>query len=296
MSQLGNAASEPCARARRPSPSASERSGRTLTKSPLVARIRSPRAAGSVIALRCRSATSRTSTTPNLRSGQPGTEPSAAASPARSRSTNPVQRGSKNDDRIDHGEFKAAPSRATKSHAARSAIVFDFPYGCTLGSSNSSSPSSVNKVVRSFGAVSNRHEGRGQHHALDAGVARGLQHAQCPFRAGSDHLIRVLRHGDRKGDATCSTVVAPRTASAQPASVLRSARKRSAARRPRRRRPDAAWRAPRPHVRDPDGLWSASHARRQQFDQTMAPTNPRTPVTKTRAIDCSPTAQKRLHL
>ena len=86
-----------------------------------------PAAAGSVIARRCRSATSRTSTTANDRRGMPG------AHPALEQSADHLDRGgavgaehrAEDADGVDDGQLQSPPSRAMKSHAARSASVLD---------------------------------------------------------------------------------------------------------------------------------------------------------------------------
>ncbi len=49
-------------------------------------------------------------------------------------------------------------------------------------------------------AITDRRKRRGQHYALDAGVARGAQHAERPFARGNDQLVLVLgyRLGKRR--------------------------------------------------------------------------------------------------
>ena len=97
------------------------------TGGPPLAMNRSFAARGSVIARRCRSATSRTSTTPNQRFGQAGGDPS------RSRLTSPsdeIWPGSRAGPKMPVGltvvSSRPAPSAAMKSQAARSARALDF--------------------------------------------------------------------------------------------------------------------------------------------------------------------------
>jgi hypothetical protein len=60
-----------------------------------------------------------------------------------------------------------------KSQAALSANVLDFAYGVTPGASVFVQLVSSNGAVCGSWAVTDRRERRGEHHPLDAGVARG---------------------------------------------------------------------------------------------------------------------------
>jgi hypothetical protein len=100
---------------------------RTQRKSSPRARKRSPAASGAVIARTCRSATSRTSTSPKATFGMPGIEPSM------SRLTSSIDvegsgpsSGPSTATGLTTASSGPAPLLPTKSHAARSAIVFDF--------------------------------------------------------------------------------------------------------------------------------------------------------------------------
>src|ERR1700722_2267046 len=94
---------------------------------PARARKRSPLAAGSLMARRCRSATSRTSTTPNCSRGLAGIAPSSMAL----RIWIEVEKsapstGPKTAVGLITASSRLPPSRAMKSQAARSARVLDF--------------------------------------------------------------------------------------------------------------------------------------------------------------------------
>ena len=94
-----------------------------------------------------------------------------------------------------------------KSHAARSAIAFDFTYALI-------SPSRLVQLVSSNGAclrrvaVVDRAARRGEHHALDLRVARRLQHAQRAVARRHDQLVFVLRRGGRHRRRDVDHVVA----------------------------------------------------------------------------------------
>ena len=57
-------------------------------------------------------------------------------------------------------------------------------------------------------AVADRGERRSQHHALDARVARGAQHAQRALARGHDQLVFVLRDALGKGGRHVQHVLA----------------------------------------------------------------------------------------
>jgi hypothetical protein len=103
------------------------------THFPATARNRSPFASGCTIARRCRSTTSRTSTTPKISRGHIGTFPSVIrftisidAATSLPKTGPACSTGPKIATGFTTASSSPPPSRSIKSHAARSASVFDF--------------------------------------------------------------------------------------------------------------------------------------------------------------------------
>ena len=121
-------------------------SSRYSNASPDTARNRSPAASGCRIARTCRSATSRTSTAFTVPRGTAGYFPLRSASSSSSEADRSVPiAGPKMPTGFTVASSRSPPSRPTKSHAARSASVFDRTYGVIVGEDGSVQSSSVNR-------------------------------------------------------------------------------------------------------------------------------------------------------
>ena len=103
--------------------------------------------------------------------------------------------------------FSVSPRSATKSQAARSAIVFDRVYGVRSRLSGSVQSASVSGVEGLAGVADRRYRG-GDDDAFDPRVEAGAEHAQGSLAGGDDQLVRILRLDRRERRSDVENVVA----------------------------------------------------------------------------------------
>ena len=155
----------------------------------------------------------------------------------------------------------ALRSRATKSHAARSARVLDLTYAGSCALKVGPSVLIEGRAPRARGRSRWRRRRRSAPRAARRG-ARGAQHPQRPLARRDDELVLVLRRGERKGRGDVQHVLAAGHGLAPAGILLAGPRQRNARCRPSVAPPSRSMARTSP-ARPSCAPWCARRARRR---------------------------------